>query len=69
VPTSKDTFDGVRRTPEQSAEDFLKKVVDFKRRTFTGAEVLEIADELGAGVGATIMAELVAAGRRRGTQS
>jgi hypothetical protein len=38
------------------AEKYATKVDAFKQRTFTGADVLVIADYLGVGVGATLMA-------------
>jgi hypothetical protein len=40
----------------EDGKQLLAMVEAFKLRTFTGTEVLEIADYLGAGVGATLAA-------------
>jgi hypothetical protein len=38
------------------SEKYAARVAAFKQRTFTGGDVLAIADYLGVGVGATLMA-------------
>lgn len=42
--------------PYDDAIEYFRSVDEFRARVFTGQEVLEIADYLGAGVGATLAA-------------
>jgi len=44
------------RSLVDDGREFFERVTAFKQRTFTGEEVLAIADFLGVGVGATLVA-------------
>lgn len=52
----------------KTEDGHVDEIQEFCNRTFSGRELLEITDELGVGVGATIDAEKVAAMRRERTQ-